>query len=289
MHYQMKAVVFDILAGCRGLKAELIRAGIAVTAPFLGLCAEETLRLETEKMGLLGEEVLFITNNESHAGIAAACGMAVVGCMEGHFEVPKVTVLLESPEEVSVAYLNLVYCHAKGIPAVILETNRVYLKELSEENMDRLYEILTDEEVSRYLPAKAGSREEELEKLISYVSCVYPFFEYGYWGIFSKETGELIGRAGFREGSYPPEAGYVICRESWGRGLATEILTALVSYAGEELGAEEVLVTIDKANRASVRVAEKCGFLCQDLRNGEGEEKEKSSILYFSRQLLCKA
>ena len=260
MHYQMKAVVFDILAECNELKTELRCAGVTVLTPFLGISVQEALRQELACAGFLGEEVLFLTNNEPHARAAQACGMAVIGCVEGHFEVPKAATLLESPEEVSVGYLNLVYCHAKKIPALILETERMYVKELTAQDMNRLYEILTDDEVARYLHAKAGSREEELEKLISYVSCVYPFFEYGYWGVFFKETGALIGRAGFREGSYPPEAGYVICRELWGQGLATELLLALKQYAVEELAAEEIRAKIDTQNRASIRVAEKCGF-----------------------------
>ena len=41
--------------------------------------------------------------------------------------------------------------------------------EMTAEDMDSLYEILTEEETAKYLPAKAGTKEEELEKLISYV------------------------------------------------------------------------------------------------------------------------
>ena len=105
-----------------------------------------------------------------------------------------------------------------------------------------------------------GSREEELDKLRSYVSCVYPFFEYGYWGIFCKESGELLGRAGFREGSYPLEIGYVIKRSFRGRGVATEVVEALLKYAAEELDITDVFAKIDRRNKASLRVAEKCGI-----------------------------
>ena len=122
------------------------------------------------------------------------------------------------------------------------------------------------EETAKYLPAKAGTREEELEKLVSYVSCVYSFFGYGYWGAFSKETGELIGRAGFKEGEYPLEAGYVIKRSEWGKGYATEILSELVRYANEELDCTEIVANIDERNTASLRVAEKCGIICNRLR-----------------------
>lgn len=265
--YQMKAVVFDIQAECKELKKELSDAGIAVIVSFFGLQAERALQELCHGTELAPSDCLFITNNRQHAKLAASLGMAVAGCMEGHFEVPKSVTLLEAPAEVSVDYLNLVYCHEKKCPATVAETKRCYIREMTGEDMDALYEILTDEETAKYLPAKAGTKEEEMEKLVSYVSCVYSFFGYGYWGVFDKTTGELIGRAGFKEGAYPLEAGYVIKRSEWGKGLATEVLTELVRYAEEELGYTEIYANIDERNTASLRVAEKCGVLCNRLRS----------------------
>ena len=170
-----------------------------------------------------------------------------------------------------------VLCETVPVPLLRIGTKDVFgrsgkpdvlmaMYEMTAEDMDALYEILIDEETAKYLPAKAGTREEELEKLVSYVSCVYSFFGYGYWGVFSKETGELIGRAGFKEGEYPLEAGYVIKRSEWGRGYATEILSELVRYANEELDCTEIVANIDERNTASLRVAEKCGIICNRLR-----------------------
>lgn len=264
--YQVKAVVFDIQAECRTLKRELSKAGIAVIVPFFGVRAGQILQEMFAGTNIMHSQCLMLTNNQQHAVAAAGLGMAVAGCMEGHFEVPKSVTLLESPEEVSVGYLNQIYCHEKGIPATIAETGRCFICEMVADDMDALYEILTDEETAKYLPAKAGSREEELQKLVSYVSCVYSFFGYGYWGVFSKKTGELIGRAGFKEGEYPLEAGYVIKRSEWGKGYATEVLTELVAYAKEELDCTEIFANIDERNTASLRVAEKCGVVCNRLR-----------------------
>lgn len=265
--YQVKAVIFDIQAECRELKKELSDARITVIVPFFGLHAERALKDMLKDTDLSPSDCLIITNNEQHAKMAAKLGMAVAGCMEGYFEVPRAVTLLESPAEVSAGYLNLIYCHEKKLPATIAETERCFIREMTAADMDALYELLTDEETAKYLPAKAGTKEEELEKLASYVSCVYSFFGYGYWGVFSKENGELIGRAGFKEGAYPLEAGYVIRRSEWGKGLATEVLAKLVQYAEEELGCTEIFANIDERNTASLRVAEKCGVLCNRLRS----------------------
>ena len=144
--YQVKAVVFDIQEECKELKKELAEAGIAVIIPFFGLRVEQTLRempADTE-FGL--NDCLLITNNQQHAKIASELGMAVAGCVEGHFEVPRAVTLLEAPAEVSVNYLNQVYCHEKKLPATIAETGRCFIREMTAEDMDPLYEILTEEE-----------------------------------------------------------------------------------------------------------------------------------------------
>lgn len=265
--YQVKAVCFDILADCCELKKELSKAGIMVLTPFLGLQTEVTLRDMLSEKNLLPQQCLLISNHQQHAKIAESLGMAVAGCLEGHFEVPKSVTLLESPEEVSVNYLNLVYCHEQKLPATIAETSRCFLCEMTPDDIDDLYDILTDAQTAKYLPVKPGSKEEELDILRSYVAHAYSFYEYGYWGVFSKETGKLIGRAGFREGEFPLEAGYVIKRSEWGKGLATEVLSELVRYAEEELGCTEIYANIDERNIASLCVAKKCGVICNRQRS----------------------
>lgn len=265
--YQVKAVCFDILAECRELKTELQNSGIMVLVPFLGLQAEQTLKEMLSEKNLLPRQCLLISNHQQHAQIAESLGMAVVGCLEGPFEVPKSVTLLEAPEEVSVNYLNLVYCHEQRLPATIAETSRCFICEMTADDIDDLYDILTDAETSKYLPAKPGSKEEERDILRSYVSYVYSFYEYGYWGVFSKETGELIGRAGFKEGEFPLEAGYVIKRSEWGQGLATEVLSELICYAKDELGCTEIYANIDERNIASLCVAKKCGVICNRQRS----------------------
>lgn len=260
MRYELKAVIFDIQKECRELKKELREAGIVVIVPFLGLRIKSALLETVAESGLSASDCLFITNQRGHALVAQSLGMTVVGCMEGNFEVPKTAVLLESPEEVSINYLNQVYCHANRLPAVVAETKRCLIKELTIEDMPVLYDILAEKEVAQFLPLKFGTREEELEKWIAYASQVYSFFEYGYWGIFLKDTNELIGCAGFKEGSWPLEVGYAIKYVRWGQGLATEVLSQLIIYGTDELGCEEMLVRIEEANQASLRVAIKCGF-----------------------------
>ncbi len=58
----------------------------------------------------------------------------------------------------------------------------------------------------------------------------------------------------------PPALGYALRPAYWGRGFATELATALVALATEELGLRALVATIVATNDASRRVVEKIGF-----------------------------
>ncbi|HEX3052640.1 MAG TPA: GNAT family N-acetyltransferase [Aggregatilineaceae bacterium] len=77
--------------------------------------------------------------------------------------------------------------------------------------------------------------------------------------------GEVVGNVVSFEQSGQREVGYWIGREWWGRGIATQALTAFLDV----VGTRPLLAYVVKHNSGSIRVLEKCGF----VRVGEdGEE-----------------
>lgn len=56
------------------------------------------------------------------------------------------------------------------------------------------------------------------------------------------------------------ELGYIVASDARGRGVATEILRLLTEWAFQTIGAERAFLIIDVENRASQRVAERCGY-----------------------------
>jgi RimJ/RimL family protein N-acetyltransferase len=85
---------------------------------------------------------------------------------------------------------------------------------------------------------------------------------FGHWALEERATGELVGRAGL----YKPEAwpglevGWLVGREHWDRGIATEAGRASIEWAREELGADHIISLIEDANERSARVAAKLGM-----------------------------
>ena len=77
-----------------------------------------------------------------------------------------------------------------------------------------------------------------------------------------EEQGRLCGGIGvFRPApEHGWEVGYWVEKSCWGRGIATEALTAIVDWAREELGADQLTAGYFTDNPASSRVLEKAGF-----------------------------
>lgn len=91
---------------------------------------------------------------------------------------------------------------------------------------------------------------------------------FGAWAIEEKVSGALIGSVGFQDRKRDrgpklkgvPETGWLLARAAWGKGYATEALTAALSWGRSHFGPVRVIALTTHDNAASIRVAEKCGF-----------------------------
>ena len=103
----------------------------------------------------------------------------------------------------------------------VIETGRLIIREFVPEDLEALYRIYESAD-TRFLQPLSEDREEELEKLKSYIQYVYGFYGFGLWAVCLKETGALIGRCGLQvmfigdEGEY--EMGYMISGAYQGMG-----------------------------------------------------------------------
>ena len=130
-------------------------------------------------------------------------------------------------------------------------------------------EIYDDDEIRRFVEPLYKDRRAERQYIRDYIANQYRFHEYGLWAVTLKESGELIGRAGFsvREGYDIPELGYVIGRKYRNSGYAKEALRAIVTYGKEELGLYDYMAFTDSRNEASVRLLKSLGFVPEGCDN----------------------
>lgn len=149
---------------------------------------------------------------------------------------------------------------------MILETERLYLRQLEQSDFDALCKILKDEE-TMYAYEGAFDDSEVQEWLDRHLSR-YKKYGFGLWAAVLKENGEVIGQCGLTMQPWKNmevlEIGYLFQKSYWHSGYATEAAKACKKYAFEMLKADEVCSIIRDTNTASQNVALRNGMTLTD-------------------------
>lgn len=144
---------------------------------------------------------------------------------------------------------------------MILETSRLYLREIQQTDFAALAEILQDEETM--LTYEGAFTNEEVQQWLDRQRKRYQEDGLGLWAVVLKETNQMIGQCGLSmqdaNGKQVLEVGYLLNRACWHKGYASESAIACKDYAFTKLNADEVFSIIRDTNIASQKVA---------LRNG---------------------
>lgn len=228
-------------------------------------------RLSTcmKEQGLTERECIVIASDREILQVLSEGGWKCIGYVEPNGQGPDLfgccEFVMEGWEGMGFPYINRVFCRMEGIPLVICETDHLWIRELVQEDIPRLCEICGQDSVRAFISDIGDDRQEETEKHRAYIEQAYQFYDYGYWGMYDKQSGLLIGRCGIQDnivdGIAEVELGYLLAEEQRGKGYAKEAVKAVLTYAFQELGIPRVVAVIDKNNTVSLHVAESCGML----------------------------
>jgi RimJ/RimL family protein N-acetyltransferase len=162
-----------------------------------------------------------------------------------------------------------------AVQKAVLETKRMWLREMSRDDVDALLRVFGDQETMRYYPAPFT--RDQVEGWIDWNLANYERHGYGLWALVLKETGEVIGDCGLTwqrvgyKAERELEAGWHVRRDLWKRGLATEAGISVRDYARDRLGHPRLISKIEPGNLASQAVARKVGMALErrDLLDGK--------------------
>lgn len=152
-------------------------------------------------------------------------------------------------------------------PFPVLETPRLQLRALVPDDFGVIYRLQTDPQVTRYFGRAPMTPEQVKERIDGVITGVREGAAVR-WGLVLRESGELLGTAGFWRWSKDhrfAEVGYEIVPEQWGKGIMTEALRAAIRYGFEVMELHRVEANLDPENAASRRVLEKLGFVREGL------------------------
>jgi RimJ/RimL family protein N-acetyltransferase len=148
-----------------------------------------------------------------------------------------------------------------------LETERLVLRQPRIDDAPDLLDAFADPEVVRYISSGVTRTLAEVEVGIVEWLDRWERWGLGFCSVERKADRRVLGRVGFvrwdletsEAGGKETELGWLLAREHWGRGYATEAATALRDWALAEKGLARLISLIRHENVQSIRVAERLG------------------------------
>lgn len=219
----------------------------------------------SEESGMDAANCLWITDSAMYASMLRQQEKPVLVFLHQdnrNQDFSKILYACENPGELDTEYLDRVYRRYAGIPWDIAETKRCTVRETTEADAEAFFAIYTNPEITQYMEGLHPTIEQEKQYIRDYIEKVYGFYGFGVWTILKKDTGEIIGRAGFsyRGGYEEPEIGFMIGVPWQRQGYAEEVCSMLLEMAKEEWEFTNVQAFVEPENEESVRLCEKLGF-----------------------------
>lgn len=160
---------------------------------------------------------------------------------------------------------------------MIIETNRLILREYTLDDFDNLYEIVSYPETMRHYPKPFD--EERTRGWIEWNLENYKNYGFGLWAVTLKKTGEFIGDCGISiqniDGELLPEIGYHIHKKYWRRGFGSEAARAVRDWAFENTDYNCIYSYMKYTNVGSYSTA-----IANGMRKVKEYQDEKNKISY---------
>ena len=144
-----------------------------------------------------------------------------------------------------------------------INTSRLSLRWIREEDVDDFYAVYSNPEVMRYWSTLPLPDRDAASKLINEIHEGIKRDEMMKWGIALRSSDKLIGSVTLFHIDFThrrAEIGYAQGRAYWGQGYMQEALKAVLNHAFEILNLHRIEADVDPRNAASVRTLERLGF-----------------------------
>lgn len=210
------------------------------------------------------EECLFITDSQFLLSLLKKEQITTIG-IQGSLDqyLSDTSFVTDSLEDLSYSTISMVFSHDHGQAYTILTTSRTIVRELSLQDMNEYYALLSQPQIRSSLEDFADY-ETEKEKLKAYIKHAYQFQLFGLWGVYDCLTGHLIGQCGISLSEINQcteyELGYLISSAYEGKSYAFECSHAIINYAFSELDCTRLVARIRFENSRSIALALRLGF-----------------------------
>jgi len=126
-----------------------------------------------------------------------------------------------------------------------------------------LFEMLSQADVARFTVRKPLQRVGDAVDLLRNVGLDYATRRAIRWAVCPQGEDKLIGTVGLHDWDRYHRhiaIGFDVRHDQWGKGIGSEMVTAVCAYAFDHLGVQRIEAHVMKGNRSSQRLLEGVGF-----------------------------
>ena len=160
-----------------------------------------------------------------------------------------------------------------------IETERLLLRMYKAGELESVYILITDKDVTRFFPDYYTVDKENVLKSLPRRVERWRKYGFGQLGVFDKTSDELIGYCGLQylDNTEEVEIYYGLHKHFWGKGLAKEASKAMLRFGFEEAKLSRIVGVTHPENTASQKVLKSLGFV-----QGENGRFYDLEAAYFS-------
>ena len=167
---------------------------------------------------------------------------------------------------------------------MMIETRRLYLREMAEDDFDALYRVLADSDIMQHYPYAFD--ENRVRNWIVRNTERYRIFGFGLWAVCLKDTGEMIGDCGLTmqtiNGQIKPEIGYHIRADQQRKGFAKEAAIAVRDWTFRNTPFNIVYSYMLQTNEPSCKTAISYG--CRQVDEYTDELNRMTKVFAITRE-----
>lgn len=167
-----------------------------------------------------------------------------------------------------------------------LNTGRIILRQITQEDDKSLLEVLSNEVTCEYLLHNAINDIENIKRMIAGMQRFFDEKQRIRWGIAQKQDNTIIGHCGFFDidrSNFCAEISYCLKNELWGQGIMTEAVEAMIKFGFEDYGLNRIVAKVIKGNVGSIKVLQKLGFVQEGiLRENLYKNGQFHDVMLFS-------
>lgn len=162
----------------------------------------------------------------------------------------------------------------------IIKTERLILRHIKEEDLNDLFEVISNENVTKYLSFNSPKNIDEAKDGIKFL------IDNKVYGIILKENNKLIGAIDFRLNNDEDTAGfgYNLNENYWNKGYMTEALNSIIKLLFDN-NIRKIAAMHFEHNEASGKVMEKVGMKKVGIEQ-EATEKNGQRINIIKYEIL---